>query len=105
MGVTVCSVNLLQKGGFMKIKVSSLSVHQNAKIVSLLYVILSFLYYLVMFLFDAIILKQNNFEYSPKMLYMPIVSFISVYVSGIIGCLLYNLISKYNGGFKFEYKE
>ena len=93
----------------MKIRISRLSIHQNAKVFAVLMALGSLVFVLPMFvgLFFAppgVDARGNPVDsFSPAFaLIFPIFYLVFGYITVAIACALYNLISKYLGGFEYE---
>ncbi len=83
----------------MKRRVTRISILQSSKIVTLLYVILGFVYVpfgIGMLIFASGELRFMGFIY----LAMPIVMACFGFVAFVVGAWLYNILAKYVGGFE-----
>ena len=92
----------------MKIQISRMSPHQNAKVFGLLMALSSLLLVLpmmVVFSFmHAGVDAQGNAVSPPTLLllFFPVAYFVVGYIMVGVGCMFYNFAFKYIGGFEYE---
>jgi len=96
----------------MKIQISRFSPHQNAKVFSILMAVVSLLFVVPMFIAFSFIplgvdARGNPVEPPPAFLVLvfPILYLVMGYIMVVIGCWLYNFISKYVGGIEYEVRD
>lgn len=93
----------------MKIQVSRLSPHQNAKVFGVLMAILTLIFAIPMFLVFLPIPPGVNANGNPNspppeliVLFFPLAYLVMGYVMVAIGCWFYNLMFRYIGGIECE---
>lgn len=91
----------------MKKQIKRLSPHQNGKVFGVLSALASLPFFLPMLLmmqaFPDTDPQGNPIDFPFGMFYIfPVLYLIFGYVSVAVACLIYNLISKFIGGFEFE---
>ena len=92
----------------MKIQISRMSPHQNAKVFGLLMALSSLLFILPMMVFfsfmPAGVDSHGNAVTPPTflLLFFPIAYFVVGYIMVVVGCMFYNFAFKYIGGFEYE---
>lgn len=89
----------------MKQQIARFSPHQNAKVLAVLMTVGSLVFLVPMMLFMSMASPR---EAQPPFLFfvaMPLLYLVFGYISVAIGCLIYNQLVKYTGGFEFETDE
>lgn len=96
----------------MKVQISRLSPHQNAKVFAVLMAFGSLVFVVPMVLLTAFIAPgvdaQGNPVESPSgafFLMFPVIYLIVGYLMTVVGCTLYNLMFKYLGGLEYEVRD
>ena len=95
----------------MKRQIKRLSPHQNGKVFAILLAVSVLPIFTPMMIIMTFVMPDvdpngNHVEF-PKMMFalMPIFYLIFGYISTAIGCLIYNFIFRFIGGFEFEFKD
>lgn len=91
----------------MKKQIRRLSPHQNGKVAGVLLAFTSLLFLVPLFamiLFTPNVDPQGNAAGSPYLFFIlfPLMYLVLGYLTVALGCVLYNLLFKYLGGFEFE---
>jgi hypothetical protein len=88
----------------MKIQISRLSPHQNAKVLSVLMAVGSLIFVVPMFLLFSLMPVPEGQQRPPAiiLLFFPIIYLVMGYVMISIGCALYNIVTRYVGGIEYE---
>ena len=96
----------------MKIQISRLSPHQNAKVFGILMALSSLLIVVPMFLTFSFLAPgigehgdHMGFPSTAMILIFPVMYFIMGYIMVAIGCVVYNFAFKFIGGFEYESNE
>jgi len=95
----------------MKKQIKRLSPHQNGKVFGIVMAIIILPIFLPMTLIMSFTMPQVDQQghpmHFPMIIFwlMPIFYFIFGYISVVMGCVIYNFIFKYIGGFEFETSE
>ena len=93
----------------MKMQISRLSPHQNAKVFGLLMALSSLLFIvpmMVAFSFISAGIDSHGNTITPPssalLLLLPVAYFVVGYIRVVVGCLFYNFAFKFIGGFEYE---
>ena len=96
----------------MKVQISRFSPHQTAKVFAILMAVSSLLFAIPMFIAFSVIppgvdARGNPVQAPPAFiaLLFPVIYLVMGYVMVVIGCALYNFMSKYVGGIEYEVRE
>jgi hypothetical protein len=96
----------------MKIQIARLSVLQNAKVVSILMAVWTFLFLIPFYLIAHAFMPAVDGRGNPTMLpplwivfVFPLIYLIVGFIFTILGCLVYNMLAKVIGGFEYEPRE
>ena len=95
----------------MKTRITHLSPHQNAKVFAILMALGSLIFIVPMFLAFSFMppgMGPHGNQIGPPaamVLIFPIMYFVMGYIMVAIGCMVYNFMVKFIGGFEFETSE
>ena len=96
----------------MKTQIKRLSPHQNAKVFALLMALSSLIFVVPMFFAFSFIppgMDVHGSHMGPPpaamLLVFPVMYFVAGYIMVAIGCMFYNFMYKFVGGFEFETDE
>jgi hypothetical protein len=88
--------------GSMKTRITHFSVHQNAKVIAVLFAVCSLVFFVPFVLIMAFATPDGVRPPIGMFLAMPVFYLISGYLSVAFGCYAYNRLQKYIGGLEFE---
>ncbi|MDE2607187.1 MAG: hypothetical protein KGL68_14825 [Burkholderiales bacterium] len=89
----------------MKQQITRLSPHQNAKVVGVLALVVSLVFFIPLALVAYTVVPPEERPAMFFFLVMPFVYLVMGYVVVVIGCSIYNALVKRIGGIEFETRE
>jgi len=95
----------------MSKQIKHLSPHQNGKVFAILMAVTSLIFIVPMFGVMSLAGPQVDQHGNPVefplflLLLMPFIYLVFGYISTVIGCAIYNFITRYTGGIEFEMED